>query len=175
MLRLIPRPLHRQALRVAHELRKYWWRLARPDVTGCRVLAFDQAGRLLLIRHSYGRKGWMPPGGGMRRGEHPLMAAKREFAEEVGCLLHAPFVIDVVEENLLGARNVVHIVAGTVGGAPVPDGREIIAVAFFDTGELPADLPVGLQGRMAEWITAATTARRGQAAAAPARPQGRTG
>jgi 8-oxo-dGTP pyrophosphatase MutT (NUDIX family) len=175
MLHLIPPPLHRQALRIAHELRKYWWRFAKPDVTGCRVLAFDDQDRLLLIRHSYGRQSWLPPGGGMSRGEEPLAAAAREFAEELGCPLHAAFILDVVDENLLGARNLVHIVAGTVGGMPIPDGREVIASAFFAANELPHDMPVVLRDRMPEWVKAAIAARHGDAAAAPALLPGQTG
>lgn len=170
MLHLIPRPLHRQALRIAHELRKRWWRLARPELIGCRVLAFDGDGRLLLIRHSYGRRSWLPPGGGMRRGEDPLKAAVREFAEELGCPLHAPFVVDVVEESLLGARNLVHVVAGTIGGVPVPDGREVIALALFASDQLPDDLPYVLREKLPEWIKAATIAHRRDEAAVPALP-----
>lgn len=175
MLHLIPRPLHRQGLRVAHGLRKRWWRLARPNLTGCRVLAFDEAGQLLLIRHSYGRRSWLPPGGGMARGEDPITAAMREFAEELGCPLHAPFLIDVVDENLLGARNLVHIVAGTVGGTPTPDGREVIDAAFFPADRLPGDLPLVLQGRMPDWIRAAKAARRRDEGPDPARPPEPTG
>lgn len=170
MLYLIPRPLHRQALRIAHTLRKRWWRLARPNLTGCRVLAFDDAGRLLLIRHSYGRRSWLPPGGGMARGEDPIAAAGREFAEELGCPLHAPFVVDVVEESLLGARNVVHIVAGTIGGTPVPDGREVIDTAFFAAHQLPDDLPYVLRAKMPEWVRAAIAGRQPAAMARPAIP-----
>lgn len=170
MLHLIPPPLHRQALRIAHGLRKRWWRLARPNVIGCRVLAFDEEGRVLLIRHSYGRRSWMLPGGGMKRGEDPLRAAAREFAEELGCPLHAPFVVDVVEESLLGARNVVHIIAGTIGGVPVPDGREVIDTAFFATTRLPDDMPNVLRRGMSNWIRAATAGRHRDAAALPAFP-----
>ena len=47
MLYLIPPPVHRAGLRIAHALRTRWWRLARPRVTGCRVLAFDARGRVL--------------------------------------------------------------------------------------------------------------------------------
>ncbi|MET0137344.1 MAG: NUDIX domain-containing protein [Novosphingobium sp.] len=174
MLHLIPPSIHRQALRVAHELRKYWWRYARPNVIGCRVLAFDDQDRLLLIRHSYGRRGWMPPGGGIRMREDPLAGACREFAEEVGCVLHAPFIIETVEESLQGARSVVHIVAGGVCGPPVPDGREIVAADFFAANDLPRNLPVLMQTRLPEWIRAATAARRRDAAPAPVRPQGQT-
>ena len=105
----------------------------------------------------------------------PTEQAMREFTEEVGCPLHAPFIVDVVEESLLGARNVVHIVAGTVGGAPIPDRREVIAAAFFTASELPEDMPRVLQGRLPRWIREAIAARHRDAGAAPAPPQGRTG
>lgn len=170
MLHLIPRPLHRLALRIAHRLRKHWWHIARPNLTGCRVLAFDETDRLLLIRHSYGRRGWLPPGGGMARGEDPITGASREFFEELGCPLRAPFVVDVVNESLCGARNVVHIVAGTVGGIPKPDGREVIDSAFFALDQLPDDLPLALQGKMVDWVTAAIAARHRDAVPDPARP-----
>ena len=61
MLRLIPRPLARVLYRLAHALRVVWWRAARPRLDGCRVIALDAAGRVLLIRHTYGTGRWMPP------------------------------------------------------------------------------------------------------------------
>jgi hypothetical protein len=54
MLHLIPAPLHRAGLRLAHVVRRHWWRLAKVKLNGCRIFAFDEAGRVLLIRHSYG-------------------------------------------------------------------------------------------------------------------------
>ena len=98
MIRLVPAPLHRAALRKAHALRKVWWRLRQPLLLGCRVLAFDSEGRVLLIRHSYGSGRWMLPGGGIARGEDPLAAATRELAEETGCALDAPRLFAVVDE-----------------------------------------------------------------------------
>lgn len=126
------------------------WKLRRPRVDGVRVLARDPAGRVLLVRHSYGTAKWMAPGGGLRRGEDPLVAAARELREETGCRLIGARLAAVVEENLHGARNRVHVVTGSAAGAPVPDGREIIAARFFAVDRLPpAHAPAGLATQIA--------------------------
>lgn len=159
MLRLIPPPLHRLAYRLAHGLRTRWWRLARPRLNGCRVLALDEASRVLLVRHSYGSGRWMLPGGGIARGEDPVAAAARELREETGCRLDAPRLLDRFEEPLHGAVNVVHLVAGHVAGEPAVDGREIVDAGFFAPGALPADIPAPLRECLPGWLTAATAGR----------------
>jgi 8-oxo-dGTP pyrophosphatase MutT (NUDIX family) len=41
--------------------------------------------RVLFVRHTYGnRRIWELPGGGLRRGEEPAAAARREMHEELG-------------------------------------------------------------------------------------------
>lgn len=165
----MPRPLHRTAYRLAHGLRVVWWRLRRPRIHGCRVLAFDGAGRVLLVRHSYGSGSWMTPGGGMRRGEDPLRAAARELGEEVGCAIEHAWLLARVEEPLKGATNVVAIVAGRLAGTPGPDGREIVEAACFAPDALPSDLSDLMRRELPGWLTAATTARQ----AAPPPPPSR--
>jgi 8-oxo-dGTP pyrophosphatase MutT (NUDIX family) len=107
VLHLIPPPLHRAALRLAHALRKVWWRVGKPRLNGCRVLARDADGRVLLVRHCYGSGRWMLPGGGMKRGEDPLLAAERELLEEVGCRLNDPVVVMVRAEPARDRRSAV--------------------------------------------------------------------
>lgn len=158
MLHLIPPPLHRTALRLAHRLRRLWWRTARPKVTGVRVLAIDASDRVLLVRHSYGSTRWMAPGGGMRRGEDAIAAAVRELAEEAGCALAGALVIDVVEEDLSGACNVLHIVCGRIEGHVRGDGREIVAAGFFAAHALPEDMPPHLRGALPGWLDRARDA-----------------
>jgi 8-oxo-dGTP pyrophosphatase MutT (NUDIX family) len=134
------------------------WRLFRPRLDGVRVLAIDSAGRVLLVRHSYGTPRWMAPGGGLRPGEDPILAAGRELAEETGCRLSAAQLLEVRSETLHGAVNVVRVVAGRCTGIPQPDGREIRAARFFAPGELPPDLPRSQRERLPSWLLAYASA-----------------
>lgn len=38
----------------------------------------------MLVRHSYGDRRWMLPGGRVRKGEHPVDTARREMYQELG-------------------------------------------------------------------------------------------
>jgi 8-oxo-dGTP pyrophosphatase MutT (NUDIX family) len=155
MLYLIPAPLHRAGLRLAHALRRRWWRLASVKLNGCRIFAFDEAGRVLLIRHSYGSGSWMLPGGGIDRGEEPLAAALRELQEECGCALDQARLFAVSEEPLYGTINRVHLVAGLAQGVPRGDGREVIELGFFSSDQLPQPLSPTLAARFEEWLAQA--------------------
>lgn len=151
MLRLIPASLHRQGLRIAHRLRLVWWKVRKPNLNGCRVLAFDAQDRVLLVRHGYGSGRWMLPGGGIAVGEQPLAAAVREFAEETGCRLGDARLIEIVEESLSGAINRVFVVTGRITGEPRPDGREIAELGCFVMSALPEDLSPALALRIESW------------------------
>jgi 8-oxo-dGTP pyrophosphatase MutT (NUDIX family) len=147
-----PAPVHRIALRLAHRVRKLWWRWRKPDIHGCRVLGIDDQGRVLLVRHSYGSANWMPPGGGMKPGEDPLIAAAREFGEEIGIVLVNPRVVASTHDDLHGAGNVSYIVAGSCSGAPRPDGREILEARFFAPDAWPDAMSEGLKVKIGEWL-----------------------
>ncbi|MCA1481729.1 NUDIX domain-containing protein, partial [Bradyrhizobium sp. NBAIM08] len=79
------------------------------------------------------------PGGGLNRGEAPLAAAAREFAEELGCGITDLRQLGTLEEEFHGARNVAHVFTGLIAGEPRPDMREIVAARFFALDDLPPD------------------------------------
>jgi ADP-ribose pyrophosphatase YjhB (NUDIX family) len=145
-------------LRLAHALRKRWWRIAKPYLRGCRIIALDNGDRVLLVRHAYGSGSWMTPGGGLNRGEAPIAGAMRELREETRCILHEPVEIALSEEPLHGTLNGVHIVAGRTASTPRADGREIVEARFFPADALPVDMPPMFRAHLPAWITAAIAA-----------------
>ena len=61
-----------------------WWFVARPHTRGVK-LVLQRGEEVLFVRHSYGKRDdWELPGGGLKRGEAPLAAARREAHEELG-------------------------------------------------------------------------------------------
>ena len=152
LLHRLPAPLHRALLRLAHAIRVCWWLVAKPQIEGCRVIAVDGDGRVLLVRHAYGSPVWMPPGGGVNRGEDPALAGAREFEEEIGLRLQQGREIATTFDTFHGAGNLVHIIQGSTSGTPRPDGREIAAAAFFALDALPADLARGLAENLTLWV-----------------------
>ncbi|MFA7594781.1 MAG: NUDIX domain-containing protein [Novosphingobium sp.] len=141
-LALLPAPLHRAGLRLAHRLRRIWWRWRRPEVLGCGIMLFDARGQVLLVRHSYGREHWALPGGAIGRRENPVDAARRELREEVGCGADDLVHFGSATRNLHGASNRVEMFVGTAKGEPAADGREIVEARFFALDALPEPLAV---------------------------------
>lgn len=148
MLHLIPPPLHRAALRLAHGIRKRWWRLRKARLTGCSVITLDPCGRVLLVRHSYGSGYWSLPGGRVGRGEDPADTAQRELYEEVSCRMTEMRRVAVLTEVLHGAQNVVHLYAGVTEDRPEEDGREILEVRFFPMADLPHPISPTVAARL---------------------------
>jgi 8-oxo-dGTP pyrophosphatase MutT (NUDIX family) len=152
MLSFLPRPAHRLALRLAHSLRMAWWSVRRAEVSGCNAIVVNRAGDVLLVRHSYqSPEAWMLPGGGTERGETPEQAAVREVAEEAGCRIAEAWCFGEETVPLARARNRIHLVAAQTVDTPVPDGREIVAAAFFPVAALPDSISAAARSRIEKW------------------------
>ena len=80
-----PRPLDatwRLAFRLGFPVARVWSRLRGARSEGALVAVYVNRA-LLLVRSSY-QVEWNFPGGGVKRGETPEEAARRELAEEIG-------------------------------------------------------------------------------------------
>ena len=154
MLRLIPAPAHRLALRIAYRLRGHWRRLVRPHTSGVCMVAVDAGGRVLLVRHSYGHRRWTLPSGGLKSGEDPAETARREFAEELGCDISDLRSVDTQVVNLMDAPDTVHFFRGHPSGEIRIDGREIVAAQWFAKDALPAETSLTMRRRIAAALEA---------------------
>ena len=96
----------RAAFRLGFPLARIWWRLTRPQHEGALVAVYVGSA-LLLVRTSY-LVGWHLPGGGVRRGETPEIAARRELAEEIGLTASALVPAGVTCGTWGGRRTLLH-------------------------------------------------------------------
>jgi 8-oxo-dGTP pyrophosphatase MutT (NUDIX family) len=126
----------RTAFRLGFPLARIWWQLTRPRHEGAMVAVYIGPA-LLLVRSSY-RIGWHLPGGGVRRGEMPEAAARRELAEEIGLAASALLPAGVICGIWDGRRDRVHFFELRLTELPKLhlDNREIIAARLTSPNEL---------------------------------------
>ncbi len=139
-------------LPLAYRLRLRMLALLKWPTRGVKLIVSDADGRVLLVRHRYGRSDlYMLPGGGIGRGEAPTMAAARELREETGCTVHALTLIARHESRTEGRPDTLFLFAARTDDTPVPDRRELAEAIFVDPGALPAATSPATRRRIAEW------------------------
>lgn len=149
--RLLPAPIHRALLPLAHRIRHRWRKWSGAPIAGVSVVLTNAAGEVLLIRHSYGPPVWALPGGGLKRGEDPVECARREVREELGLTLTTIEPFSALEEELSGSPHTAHLFTALCDKAPVPDMREVVEARFFAVDGLPDDLGATTRRRIAAW------------------------
>ena len=100
---------------------------------------FDEAGRILLVKHTYDRKNWELPGGMAELDESIVETAVREASEETGLQVtaeHTTGIYYMLELDLLVLVFLCHTTNGTFEGLR-PDNDEISACAFWPPDALP--------------------------------------
>lgn len=137
----------RVVTRVVHT----WFALARGMTLGVRAAAFDGAGRVFLVRHSY-VPGWHMPGGGVERGETLYDALVKELREEGNLEITGQAELFAVYFNKgTSRRDHVAFYRCTVRqSAPKRADREIVEAAFFPVDALPDGVTPATRRRLAE-------------------------
>ena len=151
MLGLIPAPVHRALMPLAHALRHRWRRWRKRPIAGVSVIVTNLTGDVLLLKHSYGPDVWSLPGGGLARGEDPVAAARREVFEELGVELARIDPVARLDEILSGSPHTAYVFAAVCDRQPAPDRREVIEARFFPSHSLPEPLGRTTRARIAAW------------------------
>lgn len=131
-------------------------RLTRGKTLGVRGLVRDQAGRVLLVRHTY-LTGWWLPGGGVDGGETTQTAVVRELREEAGVIARSPPRLLSVHSNERFFRGD-HVLVFQVDAFDLTEHTshgEIAEVGWFDPHALPEDINAASARRIAEALTGA--------------------
>jgi 8-oxo-dGTP pyrophosphatase MutT (NUDIX family) len=130
----------RWGYRLALLLLRAWWFLARPRSSGVRCVLHHED-RILLVRHTYGDRRWMLPGGRVRRGEQPLDTARREMGAELGLEASDWRVVARLPTRAgYRRRYTTHYLAADVSSEALrPRAAEIADAGWFVRAALPAD------------------------------------
>lgn len=128
-----------------------YWRFSRAATLGVRGVACNEAGHVMLIKHTYLR-GWHLPGGGVERGETAPFAIAREMAEEAGlAAIDTPVIFALYSNHSNFAGD--HIGLFKFGAwKPIPtrSSNEIAERGFFDPANPPEGTTPATRRRLAE-------------------------
>lgn len=115
-------------------------RLRKSHGRGVKLILSDPKGRPLLVRHTYGRRHWTFPGGGVHTSEDPMDAAVRECFEELGVKPTQFQPLGTYPARSKRRLDVVSVFTAVVEPAQVdPNGVELQCVGWFPSNELPTD------------------------------------
>jgi 8-oxo-dGTP pyrophosphatase MutT (NUDIX family) len=141
----------RLLLQIGYRVRKFVFRVFRVRTSGAKVMVFNPAGELLLIRNSYGKTHlWVLPGGGIGRRETPEAAAAREVKEEVGLEVTHLTRISEHFNGAEGKRDMITLFTARTAGTPSIDNLEVEEARFFALNGLPETISNATQCRIAE-------------------------
>lgn len=127
-------------------------RLLRGVTLGVRGLVVDEAGAVLLVRHSY-VPGWHLPGGAVEPGEAAAVSLARELREEAGVdMVGEPRLLGLFFNERMRRRDHVALfhVPAFERPAPFRPGLEIREARFFPREDLPATTSDATRRRLAE-------------------------
>lgn len=145
--------LRRRASRVAYRVAwlglRVQARVLQPITLGVRVLLIRD-GEVLLVRHTY-RPGWFLPGGGVKRGERLVEAARREAQEEAGASITTLTLVGLYTSFNEHKSDHVVLFAANAFQVTGEHDEEIAELQWFPLDALPAGVSPGTSERIAEF------------------------
>ncbi len=129
----LPVPLRRVGYRLAYALLRIYWFIFRPRGGGVKCVLTGSAG-VLLVRHTYGPRYWDLPGGTLKSGEPPRVAATREMQEELGITIDDWSVLGELRTRIHHRHDALHCFQARIDSTPLTvDRGEIAATQWFES------------------------------------------
>lgn len=129
-----------------------YFRFKRPLTMGVRAMAFDAAGHLFLVRHTY-VPGWHLPGGGIEPGETALQSLEREIREEGNLVITRPPRLHGLYFNSAGSNRdhvALYVLEAVIQTEPKRPDNEIAEAGFFPLNALPEETTPATRRRINE-------------------------
>jgi 8-oxo-dGTP pyrophosphatase MutT (NUDIX family) len=111
--------------------------IGRRTHLGAAAVIFDRDGKVLLVRHSYGRRGWELPGGGRKPKESLQQAVLREIREELGVEAQTAELRTIYYEPGYDQHHFAFLCRLPDGHEPKPSSAEILECAYWPVDALP--------------------------------------
>ena len=117
-----------------------YWFIRRPKTKGSCIIV-ESNNSVLLVRHTYGRRNlWFFPGGGIKKNEGALSAAKRELKEETGLNLDLKFIGEASGKENWRQVTDSYYIGYSKDKQLVKDNREIADFRWWPKNHLPPNL-----------------------------------
>lgn len=121
---------------------------------GAAAVILDVQGRVLLVKHGYGRLNWELPGGGSEAGESIVETAVREVREETGLHVLAQHATGIYYDTEADMLHCVFLCQSRdTALAPCSTGGEISECAFWSPTALPRPISDFTVRRIADAIS----------------------
>ncbi|GMK47789.1 hypothetical protein PghCCS26_49190 [Paenibacillus glycanilyticus] len=104
---------------------------------GAAAIITNTEGKVLLVKHSYGKNNWDLPGGKSEANESAQQTAAREVVEETGLTVEIGALTGIYYDPAYDMHHFVFLADIHGDQDPVPSSPEILECRYCD----PADLP----------------------------------
>jgi 8-oxo-dGTP diphosphatase len=111
--------------------------LGRRSRLGAAAVIFDGAGRVLLVRHSYGLRNWELPGGGRKPNESVDAAVRREVREETGLEVGVERICGIYYEPKTDQHHFAFVCRPVNEAMPRASSPEILDCGYWPLDALP--------------------------------------